>query len=585
MLTGIQINNFRKLKDVEVELGKSVVLIGPNNSGKTAALQALGLWEIGLRQWSEKRGEKVSPAKRPGVAINRRDLISIPVPKAKLLWSNLHVRDIDSSGNKPRTKNVRIEIIVEGINNSKAWSCGFEFDYANEESILCRPVRKPGFENAPVKSAEFTKVPEVANHVRIAYLPPMSGLAATEPKWEPGRINVLLGEGQTAQVLRNLCFQIYDQKDQKEWNELCDMIKKLFLVDLKPPRYIRERGEITMEYQEPNGVKLDLSCSGRGLQQTLLLLAHLYANPNTILLLDEPDAHLEFLRQSEIYQLLTEVAEQRGSQIIAASHSEVVLNEAADKDIVIAFVGKPHRIDDRGHQVLKALKEIGFDQYYLAEQTGWVLYLEGSTDLAILQKFAKTLGHKAVEVLERPFVHYVANQVGKAYDHFYGLREACPDFLGIAIFDKLDKETEKKPDLQQIMWRRKELENYLCIEEVLITYAHGQELDDLFGVAESSRREIAMKESIEEVAKAIKTLYDCDPWSPDIKASDKFLDQLFRIYFKKLNMDNLLLKNDYHILAGLVPKNKIDPEITEKLDAIVEVAKRAQKTIPGSTRN
>jgi hypothetical protein len=244
---------------------------------------------------------------------------------------------------------------VDGINNDKLWSCGFEFDYANEESILCRPIRRPGFEGRPVKNAEFTKVPEVANHVHIAYLPPMSGLAATEPKWEPGRINVLLGEGQTAQVLRNLCFQIYDRENQKEWKELCDMIKKLFLVDLKPPSYIRERGEITMEYQEPNGVRLDLSCSGRGLQQILLLLAHLYSNPNTILLLDEPDAHLEVLRQREIYQLLTEISEQRGSQIIAASHSEVVLNEAADKDIVIAFVGKPHRIDDRGSQVLKEI--------------------------------------------------------------------------------------------------------------------------------------------------------------------------------------------------------------------------------------
>ena len=583
MLTRIKIRNFKKLDDVDVELGKSVVLIGPNNSGKTAALQALALWETGLRQWSEKRGEKVSPAKRPGVAINRRDLISIPVPKAKLLWNNLHVRDVDNSGDKPRTRNIRIEIVVEGINNDAAWSCGFEFDYANEESILCRPVRKPGFEGKPVKSTEFTEVPEAANHVRIAYLPPMSGLAATEPKWEPGRINVLLGEGQTAQVLRNLCFQIFDRENQKEWNELCDMIKRLFMVDLRPPRYIRERGEITMEYQEPNGVRLDLSCSGRGLQQILLLLAHLSANPNTILLLDEPDAHLEVLRQREIYQLLTEVAEQRGSQIIAASHSEVVLNEAADKDMVIAFVGKPHRIDDRGSQVLKALKKIGFDQYYSAEQTGWVLYLEGSTDLAILQKFAKTLGHEAAKPLARPFVHYVANQVEKAYDHFYGLREARPDLLGLAIFDKLDKEIEEKPDLQQMMWRRRELENYLCMEEVLLAYARGQESGDLFSVAESSRRENAMRESIKEVADAIRTLYECDPWSPDIKASDEFLDRLFRIYFKKLGMDNLLLKNNYHILAGLVPENKIDPEITEKLDAIVRVAKKAKN--PAKSRD
>jgi hypothetical protein len=96
-----------------------------------------------------------------------------------------------------------------------------------------------------------------------------------------------------------------------------------------------------------------------------------------------------------------------------------LLNEAADRDIVVAFVGKPHRIDDRGSQALKSLRSIGFDQYYQAEQTGWVLYLEGSTDLAILRSFADLLMHPARKVLEQPFVHYVANQPPKAREHFF----------------------------------------------------------------------------------------------------------------------------------------------------------------------
>jgi predicted ATP-dependent endonuclease of OLD family len=132
------------------------------------------------------------------------------------------------------------------------------------------------------------------------------------------------------------------------------------------------------------------------------------------LLLDEPDAHLEILRQRQIYQILTQTAELQACQVIAASHSEVLLNEAAHRDIVVAFVGKPHRIDDRRNQVLKSLRSIGFDQYYQAEQTGWVLYLEGSTDLAILQAFAELLHHPAKRVLEQPFVHYVANLPSKA---------------------------------------------------------------------------------------------------------------------------------------------------------------------------
>ena len=66
-----------------------------------------------------------------------------------------------------------------------------------------------------------------------------------------------------------------------------------------------------------------------------------------------------------------------------------------DRDVVIAFLGKPHRIDDRGSQLLKSLRTIGFEQYYQAEQQGWVLYLEGTTDLPILQAFAHKVNHPA----------------------------------------------------------------------------------------------------------------------------------------------------------------------------------------------
>jgi hypothetical protein len=331
-----------------------------------------------------------------------------------------------------------------------------------------------------------------------------------------------------------------------------------------------------MAYKELDSLQLDLSSSGRGLQQTLLLLTHLYANPGTVLLLDEPDAHLEVLRQRQTYQLLTEVAEQRGSQIIAASHSEVVLNEAADRDIVIAFVGTPHRIDDRGSQVLKALREIGFEQYYQAEQTGWVLYLEGSTDLAILQAFASSLGHPAAELLQRPFVHYVGNQVNEVRIHFWALKEAKPDLVGSALFDRRELPLPDDLGAQGLQWRRYEIENYLCIEEVLFAYARYNLHDDLFDQAEASHREQVMRESIAELATALKTLRKPDPWSPEIKATDDFLDPLFEKFFEKLGLPNLLRKTDYHVLARFVPKDNIDPEVIEKLDAIVAVSKIAK---------
>ena len=579
MLTKLTIRNFKRFGEVEVELGNPVVFIGPNNSGKTSAMQALALWDIGVKRWNEKRAGKSTPEKRPGVTVNRRDLFAIPHPSAAHLWRDLHVRDVRHVEGHTRTNNVRIDLIVEGIDEDKAWKCGLEFDYANEESFYCRPLRLD-----EGKHPERMPIPNEAGALHIAFLPPMSGLAATETRLDPGAVNVRVGEGRTAEVLRNLCFRIQGQSPHK-WASLVERIKALFGIELNRPLYVQERGEITMGYREGD-LTLDLSSSGRGLQQTLLILAYMYANPGAVVLLDEPDAHLEILRQRQIYGLIAEVAGDSGNQIIAASHSEVLLNEAAEKDLVIAFVGKPHRIGDGRSQVRKALAEIGFDQYYQAEQTGWVLYLEGSTDLAILQAFAKRLGKgNSVRALERPFVHYVGNSPPAAARHFHGLKEALPNLRGVALFDRLESGAPDNPVIEHLVWKKREFENYLCTEATLRAYARASAIaakpEPLFTGLEVDKQLTAMGEAIAEIRQALETLGKGSPWSDDVKVSDEFLTPLFRSYFEKIGIPNLMNKKKFYDLADYVPEDEIDPEIGEKLDAITRVAESATPATDG----
>ncbi|MCX7012158.1 MAG: AAA family ATPase [Candidatus Sumerlaeota bacterium] len=577
MLTKLVVRNFKGLDrwgQVEIELGNPVVFIGPNNSGKTSALQALALWELGLKRWNEKRKGKNTPEQRPGVTINRRELIAAPVPDANLLWRNLHVRDVQGRGKEMKTKGVCINITVDGVAGDRVWQCGFEFDYANPESFYCRPLRLSEERN-PARMP----VPDEAGQVQVAFLPPMSGLAANEIRLDRGAVNVRVGEGRTAEVLRNLCYGVYLARDDR-WKKVCSWIECLFGAQLEEPQYIAERGEIVMSYKE-RGVRLDLSSSGRGLQQTLLLLAYMYANPGSVLLLDEPDAHLEILRQREIYQILTDVAQENHNQIIAASHSEVLLNEAAERSVVVAFVGKPHRIDTRGgSQVQKALRDIGFEDYYQAEQTGWVLYLEGATDLAILQAFARKLKHRqAIDVLERPFVRYVGNVPDGARKHFWGVQEAVPHVKGVALFDRLEKTLPDNLGAEGLVWKRREIENYLCLEETLEGYAAAvaqrETIGPLFADGDTKRHVEAMRASVQEVAQAFEALDRGSPWNPDLKVSDEFLTPLFQKYFKKLGMPNIMAKSNFHELAAFVPPDKIDLEVREKLDAIVRVAQSA----------
>src|SRR5690606_7059072 len=103
---------------------------------------------------------------------------------------------------------VRIDVIVSGITDSATWECGLEFDYSNEESFVCRPVRLEGHDDSKFADAKFSVVPPAASDVRVAYLPPMSGLADREFLKQPGEIGFLIGQGQTAQVLRNVCYRV-----------------------------------------------------------------------------------------------------------------------------------------------------------------------------------------------------------------------------------------------------------------------------------------------------------------------------------------------------------------------------------------
>jgi hypothetical protein len=579
MITRLNISRFKGLRSAEIELGGNVVFIGPNNSGKSTALQALTLWDAGWRRWAEKwekKDENGNFIKRPkvksGVTINRRDLHAIPVPTAKLLWHDLHTHDTAGAGKDKKTTNVLMQVEVEGVSPAGSWFCGIEFYYANEESFYCRLMG----------GSEQHLPPEVYQHPAV-FLPPMSGLADREFRKESGEIRMLTGQGQTAQVLRNLCWQLYSSGDKAPWHRLVAHIQEHFSVTLLPPVYDPVNSSLSLSYKDPKGTELDISSSGRGCQQVTLLLCFLLQHPRAILLLDEPDAHLEILRQRDIYTLLTELASEQHSQIIAASHSSTVMQVAGEKDVLVAFLGLPHRVDTRArqNQVKKALESIPLSDFYLAQQAGWMLYLEGTTDLAILRKLALRKEHRAAKILAGrvPLVCLGSNKPGDARSHFEAMREAMPGIPGLAIFDRLpnpDTQLSTMCGLREETWKRREIENYLVTRESLLAYVTSElDTDDLFSTAERARRIKIMNECIAELENALKVTRKSSPWSADIKVTDDFLDPLFVNYYQRLGTPQLTYKRDYHGLAETVPLNQLDAEIDAVLDAVADTVASA----------
>src|ERR1017187_6694904 len=192
----------------------------------------------------------------------------------------------------------------------------------------------------------------------------MSGLEIEEPVLQPGRIGVLLGQGQTAQVLRNLCLMVY-QGSSTDWDKIVELMRRLFQLGLGIPVQ-NSRGAIELTYSQ-SGVKepLSLSSSGRGFQQMLLIFAYLFSHKRSVLLIDEPDAHLEILRQKQVYVLLREIANNNGSQVVLVTHSEVILDEALDHNLTLLLEGKAEDLAAKT-DIRNALKHYGAEHYVKA---------------------------------------------------------------------------------------------------------------------------------------------------------------------------------------------------------------------------
>ena len=101
MITKITITNFKKdLEKISFRFPQSVVVIGPNNSGKSTIFQALCLWEIGVTNYIQayKKGDLNN---RGVVIVNRRDLLNSPISDARYLWRNRKVTKKSPSGTFP----------------------------------------------------------------------------------------------------------------------------------------------------------------------------------------------------------------------------------------------------------------------------------------------------------------------------------------------------------------------------------------------------------------------------------------------------------------------------------------------------
>jgi len=367
MIQKVTIRRFKRFEELTFELnGNHVVLAGPNNMGKTTILQAIASWTLAFNRWKELNDFQRHGGHYTKAPIARQAFSAVPLRQFDLMWTN---RDY--------TGNLEIE-----IRSTQGWAVNMEFAADTTEQIIVRPSRT--IDPAILKDARLESV----------FVPAMTGLSKEEPLYaRPETVADLLGQAKPGDVLRNLLHQA--NQSEKAWNALCASIEKLFGYRLVPPD--ATGAYIIAEYQAgAAGPQFDISSAGSGFQQVLMLLTFLNTRPATALLLDEPDAHLHVILQDSIYGELRAVAERQKSQLVIATHSEVIINAVEPRELwVIMHAARPMAEDSDKSKLIKSLRVLSNTDIMLALEAEGILYLEGRTDLDILRAWAQVLNHRA----------------------------------------------------------------------------------------------------------------------------------------------------------------------------------------------
>jgi energy-coupling factor transporter ATP-binding protein EcfA2 len=471
------------------------------------------------------------------------------------------------------------------------------FHNDGDELVYCRVKEESSYGSLGNEEArkEFL---EYVIGIKVELLYPMSGLSTLEPVYQDKFIGTLMGQGRTAEVLRNLCFKV----DNAEWPKIQGLMRRLFQVELKSPTE-NAQGGIEL-YYSPVGLpkeSLELATSGRGFQQMLLIFAYLYGHKQSVLLIDEPDAHLEILRQKQMYVLLRDIAADNDSQVIMVTHSEVILAEAVDRNLTLILEGKVEDISSKVN-VENSLKVFGTENYVKARDTGYVLYVEGSTDVDMLRALAERLAHPVLEKLdERLNSYYVQNnypevtleselnRVGMGYgvmprEHFKNMRSLLPNLRGLAILDNDGRNRGESIEggLQITYWRRYEAENYFITPDLLQRYSLNH-----YGTGSLFSNEVQLEIQavidnlvLEAVFAGNQTDFDTWKESPTDSARlvwesktervklSSFAEEFFRRLGIRLQRPMLMRKGDLHRLVKFVDPKSVPNEVVQKLDAL-----------------
>lgn len=303
LLTNLLIENFKRIKKVNLDLADVNILVGANGCGKSSFIQAIHLACCVIRQ-----AERVESGKTSTVGVDQLDYL--PTDDYKSLGHG------NNWGNKQGSPSSKITLSFADSSGVKAVS-----------SCTLRSARNAGISITGSVPSALSNTLRQKKKFFSAYIPGISGIPNKEEKRARKVILKACSYGDSNVILRNALLLLQDQNHKnieliEEWiGEIIGPIKIMVSHD-------DERDLSILCSVELNGSSRPLELVGTGFLQLMQIFTYILLFEPGVLLVDEPDIHLHPTAQGKLVQVLARIAHERKMRILLSTHSPFIVRNA-----------------------------------------------------------------------------------------------------------------------------------------------------------------------------------------------------------------------------------------------------------------
>jgi energy-coupling factor transporter ATP-binding protein EcfA2 len=155
------------------------------------------------------------------------------------------------------------------------------------------------------------------------FSPGLAGVARTETLVSDGVLLRALARGDANAFVRNILYRLHRKDQWVQFETDLSMIFPNLRINVNFNETTDQFIDVTVT---EIGRQVPLDLAGTGLLQSVQILAYLHLFSPKLIILDEPDSHLHPNNQRLLCSLLSNVALERGVQVLITTHSRHVLD-------------------------------------------------------------------------------------------------------------------------------------------------------------------------------------------------------------------------------------------------------------------